>query len=77
MRKDSLPYADESVDNIYCSHVIEHIENQYVDKFIMESYRVLKKGGGLRIACPDAEFLFEVSSFVNDYWNWRKPWLWG
>ena len=26
IRKDKLPFEDNSVDRIYCSHVIEHIE---------------------------------------------------
>ena len=72
LRNDSIPYSDSTVDNIYISHVIEHIEDKFVIKFINESYRVLKKGGVLRIVCPDAKFLFDVSQFQNEYWNWRK-----
>lgn len=72
LREDKLPYQDNTVDNIYCSHVIEHIEDNYVKKFINESFRVLKPNGVLRIACPDGKFLFNVSTFSNDYWNWRK-----
>ena len=32
MRSDPLPFKNNSVDNIYCSHVIEHIETIYVKK---------------------------------------------
>ena len=71
IRKDGLPFDDLTVDNIYISHVIEHIEDEFVFNFFAESYRVLKKGGVLRVACPDAEFLYQVSQFNNDYWNWR------
>jgi len=74
MREDDLPCEDASVDNIYVSHVIEHIETEFVKKFICESHRVLKPGGVLRFACPDAEFLYEVSAFPNDYWLWRLNW---
>ena len=73
IRKDSIPFKNNTVDNIYCSHVLEHIENEYVIKFLKESYRVLKKKGVLRVACPDSEFLFNVSLFENEYWNWRHP----
>jgi len=73
LRVDNLPFEDNSVDNIYISHVIEHIESQFVIKFISESYRVLKEGGVLRIACPDGEFLYSVSKFNNGYWGWRYP----
>ncbi|BFM39392.1 methyltransferase domain-containing protein [Synechocystis sp. LKSZ1] len=72
LRKDRLPFPDNSVDNIYISHVIEHVETDYVVIFMRESHRVLKTGGVLRIACPDAEFLWRVSRFDNEYWTWRK-----
>lgn len=71
IRQDNVPYEDNSVDNIYCSHVIEHIEEEYVIKLIKECFRVLKPSGVLRISCPDGKFLFNVSSFSNNYWNWR------
>ena len=71
LRKDKIPYEDNSVDNIYVSHVIEHVEDKYVTKFIGECYRVLKPSSVLRISCPDGKFLFNVSRFSNDYWYWR------
>lgn len=71
LRSDNIPFADSSVDNIYISHAIEHIENEAVEKFIYESFRVLRQKGVLRIACPDAAFLYAVSQFNNDYWKWR------
>lgn len=74
LRRDSLPYADSTVENIYASHVLEHVELRHVKTFFFDSYRVLKKGGVLRIAVPDARFLFSVSSFVNDFWAWNSPW---
>ena len=72
MRSDNLPYSNNSVDNIYISHAIEHIEAAYVEKFISESFRVLKRKGVLRIACPDAEFLYNMSCFNNEYWSLFK-----
>ena len=58
MRNDNLPFNNSTIDTIYCSHVIEHIETKYVEKFFNECHRVLKKSGVLRISCPDPEFLF-------------------
>lgn len=75
MLTDELPCDDGTVDNIYCSHVIEHLPNDVVLRFLGEAHRVLRDGGTLRIACPDAEFLWEVSSFPNDYWRWRDYWF--
>ena len=42
IRKDSLPFSNSEVDNIYISHVGEHIENNFVQNLFNE-YRVLKK----------------------------------
>lgn len=72
LRNDKIPFENESVDNIYASHIIEHIEDKFVFKFISESFRVLKPNGVLRIVCPDAKFLFNISGFANHYWYWRK-----
>ena len=63
LRKDDLPFKNNIIDNIYASHILEHIEDIYVIKFLKESFRVLKPSGVLRIVCPDAKFLFNVSSF--------------
>ena len=75
IRKDLLPFSNSEVDNIYISHVIEHIENNFVQTLFDECFRVLKKGGVLRIATPDAKFLYDVSLFDNTYWTWRKHWF--
>ncbi|GHT82953.1 hypothetical protein FACS1894137_02890 [Spirochaetia bacterium] len=71
IRNDIIPFNDNSVDAVYCSHVIEHIENNYVQKMLDEFFRVLKKGNVLRLVCPDAEFLYEVSKHPSDFWEWR------
>ncbi|MBL7148203.1 MAG: class I SAM-dependent methyltransferase [Nanoarchaeota archaeon] len=39
-----LPLKDNSVDQIYCSHLVEHFTSQQVKIFFTEIYRVLKKG---------------------------------
>ena len=72
IRENKIPYLDNSVDNIYISHVIEHIEDKYIENFLQEAYRVLKPKAVLRVVCPDGKFLFEVSQFKNEYWSWRR-----
>lgn len=71
IRNDKIPFDNNVVDNIYVSHVIEHIEDEHVERLFTEANRVLKPGGVLRIVCPDAKFLYQVSQFENDYWFWR------
>lgn len=75
IRSDLLPFDDGAVDNIYLNHVIEHIETPHIERLFSEALRVLKPGGVMRIGCPDAEFLFQVSTFENDYWKHRRGWF--
>jgi len=72
MRNDNLPYEDNTLDTIYCSHVIEHVETEYVIKFISESFRTLKKKGVLRLVCPDAKYLYNKLLNNPEYFSWHK-----
>ena len=49
-QKNSLPFADNSVDFILMRHVIEHIDN--VLPLMQELYRVAKPGAKLHAFCP-------------------------
>lgn len=50
--KDKFPWEDESVEDIHCSHAVEHLEPEERIHFINECYRVLKKGSKLFIQVP-------------------------
>ncbi|MCD6283892.1 class I SAM-dependent methyltransferase [bacterium] len=39
----NLPFKDNSVDEIYSSHLVEHFSPKETEKFFAEIYRVLKK----------------------------------
>jgi len=41
----NLPFEDESINEIYSSHLVEHFSPEEAKKFFDEIYRVLKKGG--------------------------------
>ena len=49
------PFADESVDKIFCFEVIEHLEN--FQNLVKESSRILKKKGELRISTNNVKSL--------------------
>ena len=72
MRKDALSYKTQTVSTIFCSHVIEHIETEFVSNFFHESYRVLKPGGVLRIVCPDADYLYLQYKKHPSYFQWHN-----
>lgn len=48
-----LNYADNSVSDIRCSHMLEHLSFDDAQKALAEWTRVLKPGGRLRVAVPD------------------------
>jgi predicted SAM-dependent methyltransferase len=50
-----IPYADNSFEVVYHSHVLEHFPKTKAVDFIKECYRVLKPNGIIRIAIPDLE----------------------
>ena len=53
-----LPFDDESVDEIFTSHFLEHIKDL---NFVMEEcYRVLKKEGIMRIVVPHCSTLESI-----------------
>jgi SAM-dependent methyltransferase len=50
-----LPFGDDSVDAVYHSHMLEHLDAEIAPKFLLEILRVLKPKGRLRVVVPDFE----------------------
>jgi predicted SAM-dependent methyltransferase len=48
-----IPHESGSVDVVYSSHMIEHLDRWEAGRFLAECRRVLKPGGVLRILVPD------------------------
>jgi SAM-dependent methyltransferase/uncharacterized protein YbaR (Trm112 family) len=61
----SLPYADNSVDSIYCEAVFEHLHTP--GKAAQEMFRVLKHGGRAFICTP---FLQPYHGYPHHYQNY-------
>jgi len=59
-----LPYADQSVDAIYCEAVLEHLYNPA--QAVKEMYRVLKLGGTVFAVTP---FLQAYHGYPHHYQN--------
>lgn len=49
------PFADASFEVVYHSHVLEHLSRQQAVTFLEECFRILKRGGIIRVAVPDLE----------------------
>ena len=50
-----LPFVDGEFDAVYHSDLLEHLYKRFAPLFMAECYRVLKRGGVLRVAIPDLE----------------------
>ena len=48
-----IPHGAGTVDAIYASHMLEHLDRAEARSFLAECRRVLKPGGILRLAVPD------------------------
>jgi predicted SAM-dependent methyltransferase len=57
-----FPLPDQTFDYAFCEHVIEHLSYPEGLAMLKESYRVLKPGGGVRIACPDLRVFIDLFS---------------
>jgi len=79
---DKLEIEDESVDEIYSCHALEHISRHQVIPTLTEWRRVLKWGGKLTVLVPNMEFCLNVMiEACNrddlDYWEWRNHFVFG
>ena len=50
-----IPFATNSVDVVYHSNMLEHLDKEIAEEFLSEALRVLKPGGIHRIVVPDFE----------------------
>ncbi|MFA6362435.1 methyltransferase domain-containing protein [Methanoregula sp.] len=60
----NLPYADGVFDQVFTSHMFEHISSMKIEQTICEINRVMKNNGILRILTPDLKKL--ATAYVNN-----------
>lgn len=53
-------FEDNSVDKLYASHILEHLDYREARTGLSEWYRVLKEGGEIMIAVPDLKKLSKL-----------------
>ncbi len=64
-----LPYATNSVDSIYSTHMIEHFYPDELEQFFRECGRVLKAERGLRLIVPS------LKNAITAYQQERADWF--
>lgn len=64
-----LLFEANTVDLIYCSHMIEHLTYEEGENFLKECYRVMKPGAVGRFIMPDAALLIDKykEKSLNDF----------
>ena len=71
--KEKLPYDDDSVDDVYMVHCLEHIEFYYWHNLLTEIVRVLKVNGNLLLSYPEfgecARRFLENEGNKKDFWR--------
>lgn len=55
----AIPEADHSVEVIYSSHMLEHLDKADALRFLQEARRVLVPGGIIRLAVPNIGYLVQ------------------
>lgn len=70
-----FPIGDNEFDYIFSEHMIEHISYLQGLSMLMEFYRILRKGGRVRISTPDLLFLVNLykenkSDLQKEYIKW-------
>ena len=80
----NLPFEDNSIDEIYASHIIEHFDFQQAFDVLKEWKRVLKTDGVLTVETPDLlgsckKFVeSDEQTRVNMYGHFfARPWVAG
>ena len=63
--RKGIPFKNNSVDAVYHSHLLEHIDRTNVKNFLREVFRVLKPNGVHRIVVPNLYFL--CKSYIENY----------
>jgi len=58
--RNGVPFADNSLDAIYISHFLEHLNEKDGLRLLSDSYRALKRGGILRILVPNLDQAIEM-----------------
>ena len=70
-----FPLADESFQLVFTEHMIEHIPYEKAEFMLRDCYRVMRKGGVIRVATPDFAAIVglyreDLSDIQRRYLSW-------
>lgn len=61
--EDLSQFADQTVECVYASHVLEHVRQADINKTLRGIHRILKTGGTFMVSVPDLGVLCHL--FIN------------
>jgi predicted SAM-dependent methyltransferase len=64
---DSWPIKDNSLNIVYSSHTIEHLNDKFTLDLMKQAYKKLKSGGIIRLTCPDIDVLLDAYKRKDEY----------
>lgn len=75
-----FPLKSGTFNYVFSEHVLEHFSLEEGRHILKESFRVLKKGGKIRIATPDLKFLIDMykqdkTPTQKKYLKWSESFL--
>jgi len=73
---DLSRFKDNSIEEIYASHILEHFPHTKTDKVLSEWNRVIIPSGKLYIAVPDFARCVELYQSIG-MCEWLRNYIWG
>jgi predicted SAM-dependent methyltransferase len=67
--RNGLPFPENYADSIYSTHMFEHFYPDELQQLLKECFRVLKRGGGIRLVVPS------LTSAIVAYTEKRHAWF--
>ena len=57
--------SKKNIDLVYCSHFLEHIDDETAKNIFLHSFKALKRGGIFRIVVPDQNYFINLYKAKN------------
>lgn len=64
--RKKMPFKSNTFDYIISEHLIEHLSREEGKKMVKECFRILKKGGKIRISTPNIAFIASLYKKNNN-----------
>ncbi len=66
---EGLPFPDSTVEEIYCSHFLEHLKVDQIQDFFCEMYRVCENEARIELKVPHSDTIESYYSCHFSRWN--------